>query len=186
MLSRSRCMNGQRHNRFGVMRTDLNGLPHRKGVPEPARPRRRCDRMRRRPFVTVLARAAGWPIAGYAQPAERMRRVAVLMPGPENDWHAHATAFADAPGRLGWSDGRNFRLEYRYAANDPRLFKSYAEELVGLAPDALLATTPPALIALREKTRTIPIFLCSWSIRSGGAWFRASHTRAATSPGSAL
>ncbi len=86
-----------------------------------------------------------------------MRRVGVLMPGPENDWRAHATAFAHALGRLGWRDGSNVRIEYRYAANDPGLFKTYAEELVGLAPDSLLATTPPALIALREKTRTIPI-----------------------------
>jgi putative ABC transport system substrate-binding protein len=86
-----------------------------------------------------------------------MRRVGVLMPGPESDWRPHAMAFADALGRLDWSDGRNVRIEYRYASNDPRLFKSYAEELVGLAPDALLATTPPALIALREKTHTISI-----------------------------
>ena len=111
----------------------------------------------RRGFVAVFAGAAAWPLMGHAQQPERMRRVGVLMPGPENDWRASATAFADALGRLGWGDGRNVRIEYRYAANDPRLFKSYAEELVGLAPDALLASTPPALIALREKTHTIPI-----------------------------
>ena len=113
--------------------------------------------MNRRQFIAVLGGAAAWPLAGHAQQSERMRRVGVLMPGPENDWRASATAFADALGRLGWSDGRNVRIEYRYAANDPGLFKRHAEELVDLAPDALLATTPPALIALREKTHTIPI-----------------------------
>ena len=113
--------------------------------------------MKRRKLIVLLGGAALWPLAGYAQQPERMRRVGVLMPGPENDWRTYATAFADAIGRLGWSDGRNVLIEYRYSANDPRLFKSYSEELVGLAPDALLATTPPALIALREKTHTIPI-----------------------------
>ena len=113
--------------------------------------------MKRRKLIVLVGGAALRPLAGYAQQPERMRRVGVLMPGPENDWRTYATAFADAIGRLGWSDGRNVLIEYRYSANDPRLFKSYSEELVGLAPDALLATTPPALIALREKTHTIPI-----------------------------
>ena len=128
--------------------------------------------------MLLLGGAAAWPLAAHAQQSERMRRVGVLMPGPENDWRAHATAFADALGRLGWSDGRNVRIEYRFAANDPVLFKTYAEELVGLAPDALLATTPPALIALKEKTHAIPIVSSSWSIRSGWAWCRASTIRA--------
>jgi putative ABC transport system substrate-binding protein len=113
--------------------------------------------VRRRAFIIVLGGAAAWPLAGHGQQPERMRRVGVLMPGPQKDWRAHATAFSDALGRLGWSDGRNVRIDYRYAANDPVLFKAYAEELVGLAPEALLATTPPVLIALREKTHTIPI-----------------------------
>ena len=114
--------------------------------------------MRRRAFLAAAAAgAAAWPLAGHAQQSERMRRVGVLMPGPENDWLAHTTAFAQALGRLGWNDGKNIRIEYRFAANDPVLFKTYAVELVGLSPDALLGSTPPALIALREKTRTIPI-----------------------------
>jgi putative ABC transport system substrate-binding protein len=113
--------------------------------------------VKRREFIAVLGGAAALPLTGHAQQSERMRRVGVLLPGPENDWRASAMAFADALARLGWSDGRDVRIEYRFAANDPRLFKSDAEELVGLAPDALLASTPPALIALRERTHTIPI-----------------------------
>jgi putative ABC transport system substrate-binding protein len=114
--------------------------------------------MRRRAFLAAAAGgAAAWPLAGHAQQPERMRRVGVLMPGPENDWLAHVTAFAQALDRLGWNDGKNIRIDYRFAANDPVLFKTYAVELVGMAPDALLASTPPALIALREKTRIIPI-----------------------------
>ena len=112
--------------------------------------------MRRRDLL-ALGVATLWPLAGHTQQPERMRRVGVLLPFPENDWLAHTTAFAQALGRLGWNDGKNIRIEYRFAANDPVLFKTYAVELVGLSPDALLGSTPPALIALREKTRTIPI-----------------------------
>jgi putative ABC transport system substrate-binding protein len=66
------------------------------------------------------------------------------------------SAFAQALGRFGWIEGKNIRTDYRFAAGDPALFKTYAAELVGLSPDAILATTPPAVAALREQTR-IPI-----------------------------
>jgi putative tryptophan/tyrosine transport system substrate-binding protein len=113
--------------------------------------------MRRRRFISLLAVAAGWPLTGRAQQPDRIPRVGVLMPWPENDAVASVTAFAGALGRLGWVEGKNIRIDYRFAANDPALFKTYAAELVGLTPDAILASTPPALIALRERTRTIPI-----------------------------
>jgi putative ABC transport system substrate-binding protein len=66
-------------------------------------------------------------------------------------------AFAQALGRFGWVEGKSIQIYYRFAANDPVLFETYAVELVGLSPDANLASTPPALIALRQQTRTIPI-----------------------------
>jgi putative tryptophan/tyrosine transport system substrate-binding protein len=77
----------------------------------------------------------------------------------ENDpiTQAGVTVFAQALGRFGWVEGTNIRIDYRFAAGAPRLFKTYAAELVGLMPDAILASTTPALAALREQTRTIPI-----------------------------
>jgi putative ABC transport system substrate-binding protein len=123
--------------------------------------RRRIKRpgMRRREFIALVGGAAAWPLAGYAQQPERVRHVGVLLPWPENDPTARAvvTAFAQALGRFGWVEGKNIQIDYRFAANDPALFKSYAAELVGLMPDAILATTLPALAGLRERTRTVPI-----------------------------
>src|SRR5207244_10865148 len=104
-------------------------------------------------------RAAAWPRAGQAQQPERLRRVGVLNPSPENDPDARArvTAFVQALGRFGWVEGKNIRIDYRFAASDPALFKTYAAELVGLAPDVILATSSSAVVALRQLTRTIPI-----------------------------
>ena len=83
----------------------------------------------------------------------------VLVPWRENDPTAQAmlTAFARALERFGWLEGRNIRVDYRFAASDPTLFKTFAAELVGLSPDAILASTLPAVAALREQMRTIPI-----------------------------
>ena len=67
------------------------------------------------------------------------------------------TSFAEALGRFGWVEGKNIRVDYRFAAGDPALFKTYAAELVGLSPDAILASTPQAVAAVRQQTRTIPI-----------------------------
>jgi putative tryptophan/tyrosine transport system substrate-binding protein len=107
----------------------------------------------------VLGGAAAWPLAGHAQQPERVRRVGVLNPSPENDPGAQArvTAFVQALGSFGWVEGKNIRIDYRFAAGDPALFKTYAAELVGLAPDAILANSTSAVAALRQQTRTIPI-----------------------------
>ena len=115
--------------------------------------------MNRREFIAVLAVAAAWPLAAHAQAQERVRRVGWLMPWAENEQLARTsvTAFAQALGRLGWVDGKNIRIDHRFAADDPALFKTYAAELVGLSPDALLASTPPAVVALHQQTVTIPI-----------------------------
>jgi ABC-type uncharacterized transport system substrate-binding protein len=115
--------------------------------------------MRRREFIAVLSGAAAWPLAGHAQQPKRDRRVGVLMPWSENDPLAQAsvTAFAHGLERFGWVDGKNIRLDYRFAADDPALFKSNAAELVQLSPDAILASTPPAIVALHQQTATIPI-----------------------------
>jgi putative tryptophan/tyrosine transport system substrate-binding protein len=115
--------------------------------------------MRRRGFIALLGWAAVWPLAGSAQQADRPRRVGVLMPNDEKNplSQAFVTAFAEALRHLGWVEGKNIRIDYRFAAGDPTLFKIYAAELVGLSPDAILASTAAAVAALREQTRTIPI-----------------------------
>jgi putative ABC transport system substrate-binding protein len=115
--------------------------------------------LRRREFVTVFGAAAAWSFAGHAQQGERLRRVGVLISFPENDPFTHGivSAFADALGRFGWIEGKNIRTDYRFAAGDAVLFETSAAELVGLSPDAILAGTPPAVAALRQHTRTIPI-----------------------------
>ena len=115
--------------------------------------------MRRREFITVLGGASAWPLVGHAQQPERVRRVGVLMSIPENDPIAQrrVTIVAQALGRFGWVEGKNIRIDYRFAASDPTLFKTYAAELVGLLPDAILATSSSAVAALRQQTRTIPV-----------------------------
>jgi putative tryptophan/tyrosine transport system substrate-binding protein len=113
----------------------------------------------RRGFITVLGGGAAWPLAGHAQQPGRLRRVGVLIGFPQNDPFTRAivTAFSDALGRFGWAEGKNIRIDYRFAAGDPTLYKTYAAELVGLAPDAVLAAPVPAIAALRRQTHTIPI-----------------------------
>jgi len=110
-------------------------------------------------FITLLGGAAAWPLAAHAQQPERLRRVGVLMGFPENDPFAQriVSAFSDALRRFGWAEGKNIRIDYRFAAGDPTLFKTYAAELVGLSPDAILASPLPAVTAVREQTHTIPI-----------------------------
>jgi putative tryptophan/tyrosine transport system substrate-binding protein len=115
--------------------------------------------LRRRGFITILGGAAAWPLAGQAQQAERVRRVGVLMDRPEDFAPARAgvAAFVKALVDFGWVEGKNIRIDYRFAAGNPALFKTFAAELVGLSPDIILASTTPGLLAVREQTRTTPI-----------------------------
>ena len=115
--------------------------------------------MKRPAFIAVLGGAAAWPLAGHAQQPERVRRVGVLIPWPESDPVAQrsVTAFALALGRFGWVEGKNIRIDYRFAAGDPTLLNTYASELVGLSPQVILASTPQAVAAVRQQTETIPI-----------------------------
>ena len=115
--------------------------------------------MRRREFIAALGDGAAWPLTARAQRPERMRRVGVLLGPRENDplTRAIVTAFTQALQRSGWLEGKNLRIDWRFAAGDPGLFKAYAAELVRLSPDAILAGTAPAVAALREQTHTIPI-----------------------------
>ena len=116
--------------------------------------------MRQRDLLALLGGTAALrPLTAAAQQPERVRRVGVLIQYPENNpiGQAFVTAFAQALGRLGWVEGRNIRIDYRFAAGDLTLFKTYATELVGLSPDAILTGSSAAVATLQQQTRTIPI-----------------------------
>src|SRR5439155_25325867 len=116
--------------------------------------------MRRRNFITLLGgTAAAWPLAARAQQSGEMRRVGVLMSDAESDPEAQANAAAVRQGlqELGWTDGRNIRIDYRWAGGDRSRMPALAHELVGLKPDVILARSTPATAALKAETSTIPI-----------------------------
>jgi putative tryptophan/tyrosine transport system substrate-binding protein len=114
--------------------------------------------MKRREFITLLGGAAAWPLAARAQP-ERVRRIGVLMHLSENDPEAQARIRALLGGlqQLGWIEGRNLRIDYRYGAADVDRARRYAAELIALAPDVIQASGTGPMAALREATRTVPI-----------------------------
>jgi putative ABC transport system substrate-binding protein len=117
--------------------------------------------MNRRDFITLLGgAAAAWPIAARAQRGDRMRRIGVLMQGDENDPffpYPDDAAFTQTLGDLGWTDGRNVRMDLRWFGDDINRARALAQELVGLKPDIILTDTTPATAAVQRETRTIPI-----------------------------
>ena len=116
--------------------------------------------MRRREFMTLLGgTAVTWPLAARAQQGERARRIGVLMNVAADDAEGQAriAAFLQVLQQLGWTDGGNVRIDYRWAAGDTGRFQRYAEELLALAPDVILASAFPSVQALQRATRTVPI-----------------------------
>jgi putative tryptophan/tyrosine transport system substrate-binding protein len=116
--------------------------------------------MRRREFVSLLGgAAAAWPVAVRAQQPERVRRVGVLMPLAADDPQSlrRLTAFVQGLQQLGWTDSRNVRIDVRWAAGDPDRFRSYAAELVALAPDVILAGAVSSMMPLQQATRSVPL-----------------------------
>jgi putative tryptophan/tyrosine transport system substrate-binding protein len=116
--------------------------------------------MKRREFVTLLSgTAVAWPLAARTQQADRMRRVGVLETRAADDpeGQARRAVFLQGLQELGWTDGRNVRIDYRWAAADADRAHTYAAELVALAPDVILAAAGPSMAALRQITRTVPI-----------------------------
>jgi putative ABC transport system substrate-binding protein len=92
----------------------------------------------RRKFITLLGGAASWPLAARAQQGGRVRRIGVLMYSDENDpgvSKTYVSAFTQALAHLGWTDGRNLRMDLRSAGDDINRFRALAQELVGLQPD---------------------------------------------------
>jgi putative ABC transport system substrate-binding protein len=113
----------------------------------------------RREFVTLLGGAAAWPLAAHAQQPERMRRIGVLIPYAADDpeGQARIAAFLQGLQQLGWTEGRNVRIDYRWSAGDADRARRYAAELVALAPDVILASGASNVGPLLQATRTVPI-----------------------------
>jgi putative ABC transport system substrate-binding protein len=114
--------------------------------------------MRRREIIAGLV-AAAWPLVAGAQQPERVRRVGVLMGFDENDPEAKGwvSGFKQGLTELGWTDGRNMRMDVRWAAADIERLRSFAKELVDTQPDAILGGATVATAAHQRETRTIPI-----------------------------
>ena len=118
-------------------------------------------RINRRETITLLGGSAAWPLAARAQQGDRVPRIGVLMPFDENDsvLKPLISAFTQALADLGWTDGRNVRMDVRWGRGDPNRIRALARELVGLQPDIIVTYTTPATVALQRETRTIPIVI---------------------------
>jgi putative ABC transport system substrate-binding protein len=115
--------------------------------------------IQRRKFITLLGSAAAWPLAARAQRDGRVRRIGVLMPVDENDPEGKLrySAFTQALADLGWTDGRNVRMDVRWGRADINRIRALARELVGLQPDIIFTGGTPATAAVQRQTRGIPI-----------------------------
>jgi putative ABC transport system substrate-binding protein len=115
--------------------------------------------MKRREFITLLGGAAALPLAARAQQAERVRRIGVLMGYAENDPEAQSriAAFKQELAALGWTEGRNLRIDIRWAAGDVNRALAFARELLALQPEVILSNTTPVTAALHRETRTVPL-----------------------------
>jgi ABC-type uncharacterized transport system substrate-binding protein len=128
--------------------------------------------MRRREFVTFLGGAAAWPLAAHAQQLDETRRIGFLigLPADDADGQARLAAFMQGLARRGWIVGHNLEFAYRAAGRDPDRYRKYAEELVALAPDVLLAGGASALAALQQTTSRFPIVFANATDPAGGGY----------------
>jgi putative ABC transport system substrate-binding protein len=115
--------------------------------------------MRRRAFIAALGSAAAWPVVARAQQPDRMRRIGVLTPLAADDpeGKARVAAFLNSLQQLGWTDGRNVRIDYRWSANNDADSRKFADELIGLTPDLILATGSTATGFLIQTKNQVPI-----------------------------
>src|SRR6516164_8931814 len=127
--------------------------------------------VRRRSFMTLLGGAAvAWPLAARAQQGEHMRRIGILAQGAANDPEtaARLTAFVQGLQELGWSIGRNARIEYRWADGDMTLIRKHAAELLAFEPDVIMAAGGLGVRPLLDLTSTVPIVFDALDPVTGG------------------
>jgi putative ABC transport system substrate-binding protein len=115
--------------------------------------------MRRREFIAGLGSVAAWPVVAQAQQGERVRRIGVLTWLDENDpgGKSNLSAFTQALAGMGWTEGRNVRMDLRWYGDDTNRMRALAQELVSLQPDVILASGGQATDAVQRQTQTIPI-----------------------------
>jgi putative tryptophan/tyrosine transport system substrate-binding protein len=114
--------------------------------------------VKRRDFISLIGGAAAWPLDGRAQQRDRIRRIGVLIPFTEDaETQALVVAFRQRFQELGWTEGRNVQLDYRYTEGNPERTRIASAELVAFGPDAILAYANPAVSSLMQVTHTIPI-----------------------------
>jgi putative ABC transport system substrate-binding protein len=119
----------------------------------------RSIQLGRRDFITLLGTATVWPLVAQAQQPNRVHRIGVLMPYLKGDTEGNArlAAFLQGLKDLSWVDGRNLRIDYRWTGADSAQMRVAAKELCDLQPDLIMTVTTPAVLALKQETRTIPI-----------------------------
>jgi putative ABC transport system substrate-binding protein len=115
--------------------------------------------MRRREFITLLGGAATWPLTARAQRGERMRRIGVFIPSAADDPIAlsRVTALSQGLQQLGWTDGRNARIDFRFGAGNGEQYRKIASELIALGPDVVMGHGTLTTRTLQRATRTVPI-----------------------------
>src|SRR5262245_8124562 len=114
------------------------------------------NQLKRREFLTLLGGAAAWPLAARAQQGERVRRVGAIL-GSTGTGRSDVAAFQQALEQLGWIDGRNVRMDYRFGSGNAADVRRYTAELIALAPDVILAGGDLALVPMLQATRSLPI-----------------------------
>jgi putative ABC transport system substrate-binding protein len=115
--------------------------------------------MRRREFIGIAGGAVAWPLAAHAQQSERSRQIGMLIPfdSSEPEVKARLSAFKKRLQELGWIEGRNIRLDYRFTGQDAERIHAGTEDLIALGPDVIVSWGNPAIAMLQKATQTIPI-----------------------------
>ena len=128
--------------------------------------------MRRRELILILGGAAAWPLAAHAQQRASMRRIGFLigLPADDAEGQARLAALQQGLAELGWTVGRNLQMDYRAAGRDPGRYRKYAEELVALRPEVVVAGGTQALEALQQATRTVPIVFANATDPAGAGY----------------
>jgi ABC-type uncharacterized transport system substrate-binding protein len=134
--------------------------------------------MKRRDFITFLGGATAWPLTARAQQSGGIRRVGVLMAVPENDseYEAFLAAFREGLQKLGWAEGRNIRIDTRWAGLDVESIQRSAKELIALQPDLIVSGGTPTTVVLKQQTSTVPIVFVN-VVDPVGSGFVASFPR---------
>jgi hypothetical protein len=142
--------------------------------------------MIRREFVAGLGGAVAWPLAARGQQGERVRRVGFLLPRDDQTQRNGFETLRGELAKLGWVEGRNLRIDLRFGGADADHFRSYAAELINLAPDVLVTVTGAMTIAAQRQTQAIPIIFWRSVTRLRAASSRTSLVPRAIRPASPI